>query len=278
MIMKNIVIPIDFSPYSESAARTGAYIARKTYARLHLLHVVDGPENWDLMSVSDQQKNPNVETRMVGETMRLEKFAKDPIFDGLNVATHVKTGIAHERVVSFSKTHKADLIIMGAHGTGESRAIFVGSTAQKVLRVASCPVLSVKLNFDPSSVGNILFPSDFEENVTDALAIVTELARAMDAGIDLTFINTPANFVDSDTSEQRMLAVKQKKSDVEINRLVYNHYQKDMGIIQAAKKRGAGMIAMVTHNRKQKPAYSFGITESVLFLSDIPVLSMIVKN
>lgn len=276
--MKNIVIPIDFSPYSESAARTGAYIARKTYARLHLLHVVAGPENWDLMSVSDQQKNPNVETRMVGETMRLEKFAKDPIFDGLNVATHVKTGIAHERIVSFSRTHKADLIIMGAHGTGESGAIFIGSTAQKVLRVASCPVLSVKLNFDPASPGNILFPSDFEENVTDALAIVTELAKAMDAGIDLTFINTPANFVDSDTSEQRMLAVKQKKSDVEINRLVYNHYQKDTGIIQAAKKRGAGMIAMVTHNRKQKPAYSFGITESVLFLSDIPVLSMIVKN
>lgn len=276
--MKNIVIPIDFSPYSNSAARTGAFLARKTYSRLHLLHVVAGPENWDRMSVSDRQKNPEVETRMVENTMRLEKFAKDPMFEDINVATHVKTGIAHERIVSFSRTHKADLIIIGAHGTGESGAIFVGSTAQKVLRVASCPVLSVKLNFDPASVKNILFPSDFEENVTDALDIVSELAVAVHAGIDLTFINTPANFVDSGASEQRMLAIQPKKDGVEINRFVYNHYQKDNGIIQAAKERGAGLIAMVTHNRKGKPAYSFGITESVLFLSDVPVLSMIVKN
>lgn len=276
--MKNIVIPIDFSPYSNSAARTGAFLSRKTYSRLHLLHVVAGPENWDRMSVSDRQKNPEVETRMVENTMRLEKFAKDPMFEDINVATHVKTGIAHERIVSFSRTHKADLIIIGAHGTGESGAIFVGSTAQKVLRVASCPVLSVKLNFDPASVKNILFPSDFEENVTDALDIVSELAVAVHAGIDLTFINTPANFVDSGASEQRMLAIQPKKDGVEINRFVYNHYQKDNGIIQAAKERGAGLIAMVTHNRKGKPAYSFGITESVLFLSDVPVLSMIVKN
>lgn len=276
--MKNIVIPIDFSSHSLSAAKTGAFLARKTYARLHLLHVVAGPENWDLMSVSDQQKNPGVETRMVGETMRLEKFAKDPIFEDVNLVTHVKTGIAHERIVSFSKTHKADLIIMGAYGTGESGAIFIGSTAQKVLRVASCPVLSVKVDFEPSSVKNILFASDFENNGDDALAIVSELAHAVGAGIDLTFINTPANFVDSDTSEERMLAIKPKNSGIKINRLVFNHRQKDTGIVQAANKTDAGMIAMVTHNRRGKPAYSFGITESVLFHSEIPVLSMIVKN
>ena len=276
--MKNIVIPVDFSPYSNSAARVGAFLARKTYARLHLIHVVAGPENWEGMSVSEQQKNPEVETRMVEDTMRLEKFAKDPLFEGINVVTYVKTGIAHERIVSFAKSHKADLIIMGAHGTGESGAIFVGSTAQKVLRVASCPVLSVKVDFDPATMGNILFSSDFEEDVTDALDIVSELARALDTGIDLTFINTPAGFVNSDTSEKRMLAIKPKENGVKINRLVYNHYEKDSGITQAARNRGAGMIAMVTHNRKGKPAYSFGITESVLFLSDVPVLSMIIKN
>jgi len=276
--MKNIVIPVDFSPYANSAARVGAFLARKTYARLHLIHVVAGPENWEGMSVGEQQKNPEVETRMVEDTMRLEKFAKDPMFEDINVVTYVKTGIAHERIVSFAKSHKADLIIMGAHGTGESDAIFVGSTAQKVLRVASCPVLSVKVDFDPAAMGNILFSSDFEEDVTDALDIVSEFARALDTGIDLTFINTPANFVDSDTSEKRMLAIKPKENGVKINRLVYNHYEKDSGITQAARNRGAGMIAMVTHNRKGKPAYSFGITESVLFLSDVPVLSMIVKN
>jgi hypothetical protein len=54
------------------------------------------------------------------------------------------------------------LIVIGAHGVGESNNAFIGSTAQKVLRTTSCPVLSVKKDFKPSFIKKILFTSDFE--------------------------------------------------------------------------------------------------------------------
>jgi nucleotide-binding universal stress UspA family protein len=276
--MKNIIIPIDFSDHSRAAAKAGAFLSRKSYARIHLLHVILGPENWSQLSVENRQKHPEVESRIVEVSMQLEDLSRDPMFQGLNVVTQVKTGIAHERIVSYAQSTNADLIIMGAHGADESDAVFIGSTAQKVMRASACPVFSVKTNFNPTAVKNILFASDFEEDVSAALDFVTELAIAMNTSIDLTFVNTPGNFVDSDTIERRMLEVQPKKPGVTVNHFVYNHHEKDKGIIDAARKRKAGVIAMITHNRKGKAPYSFGITESVLFLADVAVLSVIVKK
>ncbi|HEX7014305.1 MAG TPA: universal stress protein [Cyclobacteriaceae bacterium] len=276
--MKNIVIPVDFSDHSRSAAYTGAFLALKSYARIHLLHVVQGPENWSKLTVENRKKHPEVESRIVEVNKQLEELSRDAMFHGLNVVTQVKTGIAHERIVSYAQATNADLVIIGAHGADESDPVFIGSTAQKVMRAASCPVLSVKKNFNPGGVKHILFASDFEENVSDALNFVTELAVAMNTSIDLAFINTPGHFVDSETIERRMLDVQPKKPGVVINHFVYNHYDKDRGIIEAARKRQAGVIAMITHNRKGKAPYSFGITESVLFLADAGVLSVIVKK
>jgi nucleotide-binding universal stress UspA family protein len=276
--MKNIVIPVDFSEHSRTAAKAGAYLARKTYARIHLLHVVYGPENWNQLSVENQQKYPEVESRIVEAGMKLEKLAQEAIFSGLNVVTQVKTGIPHERVISFATATNADLIVMGAHGLGDSDPVYIGSTTQKVIRAASCPVLSVKTKFDPASVKRILFASDFEENVSEAIDFVTELAIALDTTIDFAFVNTPGHFVDTETIEQRMRKAQPAKPGVTIDHFVYNHHEKDRGIIEAAKKRGAGVIAMITHDRKRKPPYSFGITESVLFLADSGVISVIVKK
>jgi len=277
-IMKNIIIPVDFSKHSDAAMKAGAHLARKTFARLHLLHVVLGPENWDKMSVEYRQKHPQVESQIVEASMKLEEIGKDPMFQGLNVVPQVKTGLAHERIVSFADATNADLIIMGAHGAGDPKPVYIGSTAQKVIRRAKCPVLSVKTNFDPTKVKHILFASDFEEDVSEALQFITELAVAMETSIDLTFVNTPGHFVDTETIEQRMREATPEKPGIVINQYVYNHYDKDRGIVEAAKKREAGVIAMITHERKRKPPYSFGITESVLFLADAAVISVIVKK
>ena len=62
--MKNILIPIDFSVFSTSAAKTGAYIAKKTGAYVHLLNIASAPEDWEKISVSQQRKYPEIEQNM----------------------------------------------------------------------------------------------------------------------------------------------------------------------------------------------------------------------
>jgi hypothetical protein len=144
--------------------------------------------------------------------------------------------------------------------------------------VAPCPVLSVKKNYTPRSLKKILFPSDFEEDIQTAFKIVNKLATLLKGSIDLTFINTPANFIDSETSEKRMKKFISSRNELKINQFVYNDYNKETGIVNAAKKTNTNLIAMVTHNRKGKPSYLLGITETLLFHTETPVLSIVLND
>lgn len=114
--MKNILVPFDFSKYAQSAAKTGAYLARKTGGQLHLLHVVYAPPEWDRMPVGMQQGYPEIEARMVEAEIKLDKYAAGDVFKNVPVQTYVYSGVAHEQIVQFAKAYKMDLIIMGAHG------------------------------------------------------------------------------------------------------------------------------------------------------------------
>lgn len=275
--MKTILIPFDFSKYAQSAAKTGASLARKTGAQLSLLYVVYAPPEWDRMPVGMQQSFPEVEARMVEAEIKLDKFAASELFKGLSVQTFVYSGVAHEQIVQFAKAYKMDLIIMGAHGAGESDRLFVGSTAQRVIRKANIPVLSVKKEYSPKAIKKILFPSDFDEGAINTLNTVKNLAADLKASISLLFVNTPFNFYDTPSAEERMADFIPVQRTVKFYTFIYNDFDKEKGILNFARNKKMDLIAMVTHNRKGRPNYQLGVTETLLYHTDIPVLSIVMK-
>ncbi|MFN3839909.1 MAG: universal stress protein [Cyclobacteriaceae bacterium] len=275
--MKNILIPFDFSKYAQSAAKTGASLARKTGAQINLLHVVYAPPEWDRMPVGMQQGYPEIEARMVEAEIKLDKVAASALFNGLTVQTFVYSGVAHEQIVQFAKAYKMDIIIMGAHGAGESDKLFVGSTAQHVLRKSSIPVLSVKKEYAPKPLKKILFPTNFEESSLSPLNTVKNLAADLKASISLLFVNTPFNFYDTPSAESKMSDLVPVQRAVKFYSFIYNDFDKEKGILNFAKRHKMDLIAMVTHNRKGRPNYQLGVTETLLYHTNIPVLSMVMK-
>lgn len=271
--MKNILIPIDFSAFATSTVKTGVFLAQKMDAKLHLLHVVHAPEDWNKLSLKAQQDFPEVEGRMIEAQQRLDKFSRSPVFEKVPTENHIRGGAAYTQITEFAKTYKMDLIIMGVHGAGESKGQFIGSTAQRVIRLAGCPVLSVKNNFKPTTFKKILFASDFEENVSDALGTLKDLAEPLNSEINLLSVNIPQTFVDSDTMEKRMRKYIPAQKKVKFHSFIHNDYTKEEGISNFAKKRKCNLISMVTHSRKGKPNYLIGTTDTLLFKSDLPVLS-----
>lgn len=276
--MKNILVPIDFSPYSLSAAKAAAAIAHKCGSNVHLLHIADIPVGWDKQSVAQQQKYPLFEDRLVESEMKLDKFAKLPIFKNCNVGTNVQGGVTFEQINIFAKRNKMTLIVMGVHGAGESEFKFIGSTAQRVIRTAPCPVLGVKKNFNLGGLKKILFASDFDEDVRPFVNTIKNLAYDFGANIDFAHINTASHFVDDNTMQARMknFVIAQKR--VKFHTVIQNNNEKEEGILECAKKRNANMIAMVTHLRRQKSSYLAGVAESVLFHSKLPVLSFVIDE
>ncbi len=274
--MKNILIPIDFSQHSLSAARTGCFIAKKCDATIHLVHVVKAPEDWEILSEAQQSRNAEIKNKITEAEEAAKKYATFPIFESVTVIPRVFGGVPYKAILEYAAAYKTDLIVMGAHGISESPQLFIGSTAQKVIRDATCLVLSVKKNFKPLSLNRILFASDFSENgVKKSIQAVLAFAEDMNAKLDFAYINTPAEFTDSLTIEQRLKSLQGIINPRKHKLFIHNDYYKDQGILNVANKIKTNILALATHNRKNKKNYQIGIAETMLFKTDTPVLSLV---
>jgi nucleotide-binding universal stress UspA family protein len=142
--IKNVLVATDFSEPSIAALRYGRELARTFEARLEVLHVADnvyvtyGPETYAL-AIPDLQR----EIEEAGQ-----RQVDDLLSEGDRVAFHAKgvvvTAVAKaETIVAYAQGHDVDLIVMGTHGRGALGHLFMGSVAERVVRTAACPVLTV---------------------------------------------------------------------------------------------------------------------------------------
>ncbi len=142
--IKKILCPIDFSDFSLYALTYAVSFAQQYKAKLILLHVVDvflhdpayfAPYAPDRSMFDDFEKKAGT---------RLEEVRRKNIPAGIEAELIVGTGRAFVEIVRAAKEKEADMIVIATHGrTGISHAMF-GSTAEKVVRKAPCPVLSIK--------------------------------------------------------------------------------------------------------------------------------------
>lgn len=140
----NILIPTDFSEASDSALTYGRTLARTLNARLHVLHVVDdaalftGIEGYalDVAAVLGSMVD-DAEKRIL--TCLSEKDWREP-----KTITDVRTGGPAVEIAKYAKEADIDLIVMGSHGRGFVSGLLTGRVAEKVVRIAPCPVLTVR--------------------------------------------------------------------------------------------------------------------------------------
>ncbi len=276
--MNTILVPTDFSPSAENALRVAALIARHANAELYLLHSVKTDVDWDKLPVDKRANYPETQSSIIWAEDLMAREVKKPMLKGLTVHTNITFGSPYEKIVQFAtKKINADLIVMGSHGPDEPDELFIGSNAQKTLRFAHCPVLTVKKSFSGKSFRKIVFASDFEENVTGPFNKILEVARALKAKMEIVFINTPSDFKDNSSINQIMDAFIAKYPDVKFTKSVYNDYLPDKGILHYSMETQPDMISLVTHGKRHIPHYLLGVTETLVYHSEIPVMSMNIK-
>ena len=138
---KRILCPVDFSPYSASALDEAASLAKAIGAELTLLHVYQNPAYVLPMQGYvglSQDFLTNMRKQLEDEIAGQARPLRD---QGIAVRTEVVEGIPYKAIVDHAKDAQTDLIVMGTHGrTGLSHAL-TGSVAERVVRLAHCPVL-----------------------------------------------------------------------------------------------------------------------------------------
>ena len=140
----NVVVATDFGPVSESALNYGREFARTFGAALHVLHVIENPMLWagpEAASVDFMAVQRDMEA---GARAALDKVVTAEDRTQLKAVTAVRTGPPALEIAGYARDTAADIIIMGTHGRGFVGHVFMGSVAERVVRIAGCPVMTVR--------------------------------------------------------------------------------------------------------------------------------------
>jgi nucleotide-binding universal stress UspA family protein len=141
--LQNILVPSDFSDCSGAAVRYGLELARKFDATLHLLHVVQDPMT--MPWAAEGFAVPMLEALEQWQKEAEERLkAMVPPADRGRVRVASTVASAYPEILRFAAEHDIDLIVMGTHGRGGVSHLLLGSIAEKVVRRAPCPVLTVR--------------------------------------------------------------------------------------------------------------------------------------
>jgi nucleotide-binding universal stress UspA family protein len=138
--LNRILVPCDFSETSAAAVRYAVALARNFGARLHFLHVGDRAQSQfesEFPIGLENAVEDAVRERLLRIVTPQEEVELNPEFA-------VRPGAPAAEIVRYAQDANIDLIVMGTHGRGLVGHMVMGSVAEKVVRTASCPVLTVR--------------------------------------------------------------------------------------------------------------------------------------
>ncbi len=140
MLIKKVLTLTDGSELSRTALRYAVEICQQFNAELYLLTVMDKVPSYLDAEVSHEIFE-RMEDILRNEVANCSGYCETA---GLQCKSEVRTGLPYEEIIKYTKEIDADLIVMGTHGRSGISHILLGSVAEKIVRHAPCPVLTVR--------------------------------------------------------------------------------------------------------------------------------------
>ena len=255
--MTKILVPFDFSDQSQNALNFSIAIASKFEAvHIEVIHVLEVPSSTSfgamggggemLPEMQNQVFFLELMEKRKTQIQALEAQYKSSPF---TFSAKIKLGNAFKHIAESIQEENPDLVIMGSNGASGLEEVLVGSNTEKVVRSASCPVITLKSPVNPDELNKIVFASDFREN-NDELAIqIKRLQQLLTAQLYFVVVNTPGNFEPSRSSISRIKDFANTYGFVNVTAEIYNSTSEESGIIEFAEDVDADLIAMATHGR-----------------------------
>ena len=291
--LRQILAPTDFSTFSFKGVRYAIWLADGLGAALELVHVVEpaplfGGEESLLLVHNDLEVLDLAERQVSRLANRLSK-------KGSMVRPFIRYGKPFNEISTPAGAHNADLIVMATHGHTGLKRVLLGSTAERVVRHAPSPVLTIPARSVRPRGGKpraprlkkIVVPIDFSETSAQALPYAAALAERFGAEITLLHVIEPlplpadsgyvpasTQSADQDTAQTHLLTLSREAFDGDIPaRTLVRRGQPFQEITDRASSLGADMIVLTTHGYTGLTHVLLGSTaERVVRHADCPVL------
>jgi nucleotide-binding universal stress UspA family protein len=279
--MKNILVCTDFSPEAHNAFEVALQLAKRTDGRVTLLYVLEEAEGvaggFSTMGIPTGAHSVDriFTIKLLETTKRRMHFLRDeaaqlapevPVQDEVEIA-RVGDGILH----AIRRDHP-DLVVLGARGHGAVEHFFVSSTTERIIRLAPCPVLTVKHPHTDFDVQNIVFPSDFAADAASALEGLRQVqADFPNATLHLLHVAAGGS---GHVAQQQMQAFARQHHLHNCQTAEVDAERTSLGIEEYAQQVGADMVVIPTHARSGLSRFlSTSIAETVATHAFPPVLT-----
>jgi len=275
--MKKILVPVDFSQHSEYALEVAASIAKKQNAEIIAVHMMGLNDGFITRDESKETMEAMFYLRLAEK--RFSEFLDKDYLEGIKVTDTVHNYKIFSELNDVALDFKADLIVMGSHGSSGLKEVFVGSNTEKVVRTSEIPVLVIKHrheNFNPE-LG--VFACDFLENAIGPYKRAQKMFDALGVNMQMLYVNLAGDFRSTREIEKRILSFLKSAGESNplesLNKVVqYNEYSVEAGIFGYSQVSNADIIALPTQGRQGLAHFFSGsIGEDVVNHSDLPVLT-----
>lgn len=250
--MKNIYVPVDFSRHSRAALEIAYDLAVRNKLTLNIFHVIENPKTSSLLPDLYLDTVPD----NINFNERLLKLAKEKIqkwipgkSDPIEVVSYASIGNLFDEFKKFAKENQPDLMVMGVKGYNQKHLNTIGYFTERMIKKSDFPVLTVKAGYAKKEFNKIMMLADFIENEANIAFEIKRLNKLFNAHIEILRINTPQDFESDNVIETKFQVFLDKYLLENCSLFIYNHPFKEEGIILAAKKSKADLIAIAAHSK-----------------------------
>lgn len=274
--MKKIIVPVDFSEYSEYALETASILAKKNNAEILVLHMLEMSEAILTRAGTDMQMETMFFLKLAEK--KFEEFLKKDYLKGLKITPIIKHFKVFSEVNDVAEEYGADLIIMGSHGASGLKEFFIGSNTEKVVRHSNIPVMVIKHNPILVDFEHVVFACDFSEDAVKPFINATKFFKKLGSKVHLIYVNLPNEQFRSTAEMEGKVHLFFKKVNGDLNDdhsvKYFSDYTIEQGVLNYANAIGADLIAVATHGRTGFSHLLEGsITEDIANHSTLPVIS-----
>lgn len=279
--IKKILCPTDFSVYSKNALVYASEIASRYKADITLLHVDEfdvSPIGYFQLHEESVQRYRDLKSQFLREQM--DVFIKELAAKDTKIESRIAPGRAYKTIVEEAEANNFDLIVIARRGTTNLSDHLVGSTAERVVRLARCPVLSIRGTAEPPERGlkSILCPTDYSQAANAALSYAISLAHVYGSKLYVQHISEIAGEPDVEMLKKTapdLSAINGGAKDVEVEFIFDRDIEPNNSIIRFAGDRDIDLIVMSTHGKKGLRRVFIGNnTAEVVRKAECPVLTV----
>jgi len=303
LIIQHILVPMDFSGFARQALTCAVPLARKLRAKISLVHVAQSPVAMRTMPDGGLVMPVNTDKLISVAKTHLDELATQLLPATLRGRTVVREGNPANEVVAAAKSLKADLIVLSNTGRSGLKRVLLGSTAERIVRHAPCPVLTMRRQQSGAAMRllsqeqplylerlpwrKILVPLDFSLTSLRALGVAVPLAKQSGARLLLLNVVEPNPYATgmegavlvmpdatvARNAKQQLPEVARRfvPKSVRVTSVVARGRAADV-IVETAKAKGVDLIVLSTHGHTGLDRLLMGSTaEQVVRQAKCPV-------